>query len=156
MIQLDIPGHKKIKAQHLVLDYNGTLAIDGELISGVAELLVKISEIIQIHVVTADTFGKAVKNLEDIRCIITILSNTDQRKQKSRYISRLGRKKVIAIGNGLNDMFMLKKAALSIAVIQKEGASAKTLSKADIVCYSIIDALELLINPLRITATLRN
>jgi soluble P-type ATPase len=40
-------------------------------------------------------------------------------------------------------------------VIQKEGASARALMNADIVCNSIVDALELLTNPLRIVATLR-
>ena len=35
MIAIDIPGYKKIELAHLVLDYNGTLAIDGKLIDGV-------------------------------------------------------------------------------------------------------------------------
>ena len=37
MLALDIPGHKDILLAHLVLDYNGPLACDGELIGGVAE-----------------------------------------------------------------------------------------------------------------------
>jgi soluble P-type ATPase len=51
---------------------------------------------------------------------------------------------------------MLKNAALGIVVIQKEGATVKSLENADIVCNNIIDALELLKNPLRIIATLRH
>jgi soluble P-type ATPase len=51
---------------------------------------------------------------------------------------------------------MLKKAALSIAVIQKEGSALTTLKNANIVCTDIKDALELLINPQRLIATLRD
>jgi soluble P-type ATPase len=50
---------------------------------------------------------------------------------------------------------MLEESILGIAVIQKEGASAKTVAAADIVVTSITDALELVLNPLRIAATLR-
>ncbi len=34
MLRIDIPGYKIIKAEHLVLDFNGTMAIDGRLIDG--------------------------------------------------------------------------------------------------------------------------
>jgi soluble P-type ATPase len=40
--------------------------------------------------------------------------------------------------------------------LQKEGASVKAILNADIVCNNILDALELLMNPLRIVSTLRN
>ena len=36
MIEIDIPGYKTLHLEHLVLDYNGTLAVDGVLIDGVA------------------------------------------------------------------------------------------------------------------------
>jgi hypothetical protein len=29
MIEIDIPGYKKLQLKNLVLDYNGTLACDG-------------------------------------------------------------------------------------------------------------------------------
>ena len=76
-------------------------------------------------------------------------------QQKNDFIHSLGKDKIIAIGNGANDALMLKNAALGIALIQKEGACSNTLFSADIVCTSIIDALELIKNPLRIAATLR-
>jgi soluble P-type ATPase len=51
---------------------------------------------------------------------------------------------------------MVKEAALGIAVIEKEGAAVETLLAADIVCGNILDALELLLNPKRLIATLRS
>ncbi|MBE0447689.1 MAG: HAD hydrolase family protein, partial [Actinobacteria bacterium] len=61
----------------------------------------------------------------------------------------------IAIGNGSNDVEMLKKAKLGIAVIGREGCACDALKAADIVMNSSADALDLLINSNRLIATLR-
>jgi soluble P-type ATPase len=156
MITIDIPGYLKIEAEHLVLDYNGTLAIDGNLISGVREILNALAKNLKIHIVTADTFGTVTENITGIDCSLVIVDNNYQHLHKDKYIRDLGDNGVIAIGNGMNDSLMLKNAALGIVVIQKEGASVKSFENADIVCTSIIDALELLKIPLRMIATLRN
>ena len=37
MIEIQIPGDKDYKLEHLVLDYNGTLARDGQVLPGVRE-----------------------------------------------------------------------------------------------------------------------
>jgi len=156
MIVIKIPGNNTITTEHLVLDYNGTLAIDGVIIPGVEERLNSLADKINIYVVTADTFGKAKASLNEVKCSCTVLSGSNQQLQKLQFITKLRKQKVIAIGNGFNDMLMLKNAAIGIAVIQKEGASLKTLLNADIVCKDINDALGLLMNPLRIAATLRD
>ena len=132
MITIEIPGADSIHAEHLVLDYNGTLAIDGILIPGVKERLNALADKINIHVVTADTFGKAMENLKETHCQCIIINDIEQVFRKKEYISRLGLHNVIAIGNGSNDALMLKNAALGIAVIQKEGASLKKMLNADI------------------------
>jgi soluble P-type ATPase len=155
MIKVDFPGQESVLLEHLVVDYNGTLAIDGNVIEGVKELLNELSEKIKIYVVTADTFGKAKENLRDVNCKVVILTSTMESIEKGNYIESLDEKSVITIVNGRNDLLLLKEAAIGIAVIQKEGASLKSLMNADIVCTSIIDALELIKYPLRITATLR-
>ncbi len=155
MIEFKIPGIKTIQAEHLVLDYNGTVAVDGRLLPAISDKLNVISDRIEVHVITADTFGEAAAELQGVKCTLDIIKNGDQQKQKSDFIASLGADKVIAIGNGFNDLLMLKDAALGIAVVQEEGASAKTIFAADIVVVSITDALDLLLNPLRIAATLR-
>ncbi len=155
MIIIEIPGVKTIHAEHLVLDYNGTLAIDGHLIQGAREMLNDLSEKIKIHVITADTFGKAAENLKNVKCELVVIGGQDQTQQKNEFIHSLRKDTVIAVGNGANDAKMLKNSTLGIALIQKEGACSNTVFSADIVCTNIIDALELLNNPLRIAATLR-
>ena len=156
MIEYNIPGFKIIRAEHLVLDFNGTVAVDGTLIPGVRDASNKIAGILEIHVVTADTFGNAPARLEGISCKIGLLDAANQDIQKAKYISALGPDRVIAVGNGRNDALMLKQAGLGIAVIQAEGAAAVSVLNADMVCPSILDALEIILNPLRVVATLRS
>jgi soluble P-type ATPase len=43
MIKIKIPGYKTLQLSHLVLDHNGTLAVDGILLSGVKERLKTLS-----------------------------------------------------------------------------------------------------------------
>ncbi|MCY1423708.1 hypothetical protein D9M71_394300 [compost metagenome] len=50
---------------------------------------------------------------------------------------------------------MLQKAALSIAVIGPEGASSIALGAADLVALDILSALDMLISPQRIVASLQ-
>ena len=155
MIEMEIPGIKTIYAEHLVLDYNGTVAFDGGLIPGIKHMLNLLSEKLEVHVITADTFGNAAAQLDGVKCTLDIIGKGDQQKQKAEFIASLGLDKVVAVGNGFNDLLMLENAELGIAVIQGEGASARTVIASDIVVTSITGALELLLNPLRIAATLR-
>ena len=39
MLEIEIPGFKRLFLANLVLDYNGTMACDGKLIAGVGERL---------------------------------------------------------------------------------------------------------------------
>lgn len=155
MLKIEIPGRKPLQIEHLVLDFNGTLATDGMLIDGVEQLLNKLSEQLSIHIITADTFGTVAESLKGVNCKVIVLEKANQEKQKKSYIKQLGPKKCVAIGNGFNDRLMLKFAVLGIATIQPEGAAIKSLQIADIACTSIIDALNLLLNPKRMAATFR-
>lgn len=156
MIKIAIPGHRELHLDHLVLDYNGTLACDGQLIPGVKESLNALADKLQIHIVTADTFGKAKSRLEGVSCKLSILPAGSQDTAKLEYVKGLGAELTACIGNGRNDRLMLKEAALGIAVVLEEGAAVEALASADVVCTRIVSALELFTNPLRLTATLRS
>lgn len=156
MISIDIPGFKKLELVHLVSDYNGTLALDGQLLPGVADILNSLAPLIQIHVITADTFGLAHSQLVGLPVELTITPVESQAKTKLQFVTELGADTVFAIGNGRNDRRMLKAAVVGIALIQREGGSAKSIANADVVCSNVIDALELLRNPKRLIATLRS
>jgi len=155
MIKVDIPGFKVLQIEHLVLDFNGTLAVDGELIPGVAQRLNNLASMLTVHVVTADTFGKAAAQLEGVTCSLSVLSPEDQDEAKLAYVNELGAEETVCIGNGRNDRYMLAASALGIAVVLQEGASALSFTAADVICPDILSALDLLTHPLRLTATLR-
>lgn len=155
MLRISIPNFGDFEFEHLALDYNGTLAMDGTLIDGVAERLNALAAQLDIHVVTADTFGRARENLADVRCSLAILPPGAQDVAKMETVAALSAERTIAIGNGRNDALMLKAAGLGIVTLQKEGASIATLLTADVAVSSILDALDLLTHPLRLKATLR-
>ena len=139
-----------------MLDYNGTLACDGELLCGVKQALEALADHVRIHVVTADTFGRAEAELADVPGELVVLPTVDQAAGKRAYVERLGCDRTVCIGNGRNDRRMLQEAVLAIALVQREGAAPEALAAADVVCTDVLSALELLCNPLRLTATLRS
>ena len=156
MIEIDIPGFKTVQIHHLVLDYNGTIACDGMLLSGVKESLSALADEISVHILTADTFGQARNQLDDIPGEVSVIDREYQEIGKLTYVNQLGAEQTVCIGNGRNDRLMLKEAVLGIAVIQEEGTAIETLVAADVVCTDIVAALDLLRKPLRLTATLRS
>jgi soluble P-type ATPase len=155
MIDIQVPGYERLQIEHLVLDYNGTIAVDGYLMLGIKEELGCLAKIVELHIVTADTHQQAREQLEGINAMVTILPPDRQAERKLEYIRNLGTGSVVAIGNGSNDALMLQHAALGIAVIQEEGASVKALMSADIVVSNVLDAFFLLFNPNRLIGTLR-
>ena len=155
MITIDIPGRRTLNLTHLILDYNGTIAVDGQLVDGVADCLADLASVLDIHVLTADTFGRAAERLAGVDCQLAILPDGRQDEGKLEYVKRIGCERSVCIGNGRNDCLMLREAVLGIAVVLREGAASDTVLAADVLCTDIVSALDLLRHPLRLKATLR-
>ena len=155
MLEIPIHGAPTLRFAHLVADFNGTLAVDGVLIAGVAEALRTLAAALDIHVVTADTFGRVKQAMAGVPCTTTILPPGAQDSAKLQYVQRLGAADCVCVGNGRNDRLMLAAAGLGIAVVQGEGAALETLLAAKVVAPDIGAALGLLLNPTRLVATLR-
>ncbi len=156
MLEIKIPGYKTLNIQHLVLDFNGTIAKEGKLIEGVKEMLDKISGIIEVHILTADTFGTVRDEFSGNEINIEIIDENQRSiDYKKEFIKSLGKESVIAIGNGNNDAKMLKTAELGIAIIGGEGAAINSLWNAEVAVNSIMDALNLITNKKGLIATLR-
>jgi soluble P-type ATPase len=156
MLEIEIPGYRSLRLSDLILDYNGTIAVDGKIIDRVKERLVGLSKSLGIHILTADTFGSVRNQLAGVACQLSIIPLENQVQAKVDYVRQLGCEGAVCIGNGRNDMLMLKEAALGIAVMQSEGGCIQAVFAADVVTTSVLDALDLLIHPLRLTATLRS
>jgi P-type E1-E2 ATPase len=152
-VTLELPGAVLKTFTDLVLDYTGTLSLDGALLPGVRERLAGLAASLRITVLTADTFGTAVEQLKGLPVEVRVIQTGID---KANIVREIGPAKVIAIGNGRNDVPMMTLAGLRIAVIGPEGASAALLQVADVVVRDIHDALDLIARPLRLKATLRD
>lgn len=155
MIEVNIPGRDTMTLQVLVLDYNGTLALDGEMFESVKDHLLRLSPFLKIHILTADTYGTVERQCMGLPVQVKVLESMDHTTEKADYLLQFNTQEIIAIGNGANDHLMLERAHLGIAVIGFEGASMQTLLSADLVVNNIEDAFGLLIEPQRLKATLR-
>lgn len=154
-MKISIPGGETLEIDHIVSDYNGTIALDGRLIEGVAELIGKLAEEVTIHVITADTFGSVERELQGVPCIIHKIGPEEQDRAKAEYVASLGRNGVAALGNGRNDILMLRESVLGIGILHREGICTQTLMSTDIVCTSPLDALSYFREPKRLIATMR-
>ena len=155
MIELNIPGHGDLVIEHLVIDVNGTLAVDGILLEGVARRVGALRDRLTVHLLTADTHGgqAAIDRLLNLQAIR--IRQGDEAGQKAAFVRQLGAERVAAIGQGANDARMLKTAALGICVMSVEGLAVEALTSADLLMPDTLCALDLFDKPLRLIASLR-
>ncbi|MBN2374532.1 HAD family hydrolase [bacterium] len=155
MIFVEIPGYATFNIENLLMDFNGTLATDGRLIEGVRERIETLSMSVNLFILTADTFGLVEETCEGLPVNIKKTKTGQEAEQKKAELDRLGQKVTAAVGNGANDVQMLKAACLGIVVIGGEGTCARAIEAADICVSDICTGLDLFLNPKRIMATLR-
>lgn len=155
MLKADIPGCKKLNVDKLVFDLNGTIACDGQLIEGVKAGINNLASDFEIYILTADTRGNAEELLKDLKAELVLVSDNNGSKFKAEFVENLGRKKVIAVGNGNNDAQMLKNAELGIAILGPEGTAKEAILAASLISRDIKDVLAIISNPDRLKATLR-
>lgn len=155
MLEINIPGRGNLQLNHLVCDVNGTLAVDGDLIDGIAQKIAFISTFLTIHLLTTDTHKKQSSIDQQLNLKAVRVKPGDEALQKAEYVRNLGANRVVAMGQGANDAGMLKEAALGICVISPEGTAVETMMVADLLLPDVFSALEMLENPMRIKADLR-
>jgi len=152
-IEVSIPGRRSpLRIEHVVFDFNGTLAVEGKLVRGVASRIRKLATLTHVVVMTADTFGTARAALASLPVTIQVVRGG---MDKRRYVESLGCNTVAAVGNGVNDVPMFRAAALGIAVCEAEGSAGELLRVASIFVQNVNDACDLFLRPRRLVATLR-
>jgi len=155
LIEITIPGRGNYTINNLVLDLNGTIAVDGNIIGGVKEKLAMLSQKLDIFLVTADMNKNAERLVKDLPVKLYKIKETEENNQKLRVVLKKGKNNTVSIGNGCNDVSMLKESAIGISIVGGEGASAEAMMASDLVVVTINDALDLLLKPHRLVATLR-
>ena len=153
---VEIPGRETLEIKDIVFDYNGTIAIDGKLISDVSKNINELSSSFNFYVITADTYGTVKKELENTNCKVITIPALTQDISKLDFVKELGLNTCLSVGNGRNDKLMLKETILGIAILQDEGLCTETLLNSDILVKSIFDVFAFLKDSNRLIATLRN
>jgi len=156
MIDVTIPGWGDLSVEYLMVDFNGTAAVDGKLKKEVKDVMDKVSRYVKVFVITADTYDSVDAELGVSSVTFIKVNKNASGEEKAKVVRELGPEKIVAIGNGSNDAAMLKEAALGIAVMGDEGCSTAVLKEADIVVTDVIKAFGLILHPERILATLRD
>ena len=130
-IAIDIPGFGSRNILSILTDYTGTLSRGGRLSDGNKEILFKVSDLLDVHVLKADTFGKAEDELTGIPVTFHRLSGERQDIQKQEYGWKIGLRQSAVLGNGNNDRLLLKAAkdvgGIAIAVDNGEGCATDAL-----------------------------
>jgi len=145
-------GERQLELTTAIFDLNGTLTVHGELIDGVGDRIRRLSEQLHVLLLSSDTYG----TLDAVAGELQIPARRAQdAAEKAAVLAEIGARNCVGIGNGNNDALLLRDAGLGIAVIGPEGCAPAVLAAADIVCTSVVDALDLLLDPQRIGATLR-
>ena len=156
MVSIDIPGKGKMNIENLVLDFNGTIAYDGNIKNGIREKIQRVHEMgINIYILTADTYHQAAEQCKDMPVTLEIFDVDNAALSKREIVNNIDSKLTMTIGNGNNDVEMFEESILSVAVIGDEVCAVKAIFAADIITNNIDDAIDLLLNPHRIKATLR-
>jgi P-type E1-E2 ATPase len=155
VVEVSVPGRGHYHIEHLILDLNGTIALDGKLIRGVKERISALSKKLQVIVVTADTNKNAELLLRDLPVALCRIEEAGEGEQKARLVREKGEDRSVCVGNGSNDVSMLKESAIGICIVGREGASAEAVTASDLVVSHINDALDLFLKPRRLRATLR-
>ena len=132
-----------------------TLATDGKLDGCVKEKFALLKTRVQIYILTSDTYGTVGEQCEALGVHFKILPGDRAGAAKESFVRQIGAEHTACIGNGSNDAAMLSACALSVLVMGKEGCCRRALSKADILVKDTGDAIDLLLKPERIKATLR-
>jgi soluble P-type ATPase len=158
-ITIDIPGFGKLQINSVLSDYTGTLTFKGKLVAGVRDRLVRLAELVDIHVITADSYGTAEEELKGLPLICRRLEGANEDVQKQRYAEKLGPRHIASFGNGNNDRLHMKlvkeSGGVTIAVENGEGCAHEAIRNANVIVTGAVNALDLLLEPIRLRATLR-
>ena len=154
-MHIEIPGYTSYDLKYLLLDYNGTVALDGAIKPSVKELIREISTELEVFILTDDTHGTAAAECAELPVTLKTFPTATALDSKLEILNSLGADNCCTIGNGRNDLLMCRESALSISVIGEEGCYSKLITQTNITVKNIEDGFELLLKPKRLIATLR-
>jgi len=154
MISIQRPGMESLELHFVLIDFEGTLAMDGRVHPKAKDKVNLLSKRVTVYILTKSSKGKVEETLKKMKAEILYMTEGDSSQQKLDVLQRLGPHQTAVIGNGFDDVQIMEQAGLGMCVIGKEGSSTEAVAKADLVVDSVLDALDFLLKPLRQGATL--
>jgi soluble P-type ATPase len=146
-------GVGEINLDTIILDLNGTLAIDGKLVDGVIPRINKLKESgFKLYLFTGDQRGTASQQASELGIELMFAKTTSE---KAECAKKCNFETTVAIGNARIDIGTFENSKIKIATLQKEGIHASIINHVDVIVPSINDALDLLLNPDSFNATMR-
>ena len=160
MIKLTIPGFGPLENSRVMTDYIGTHSCKGVVRRSVRTRLVRLASMVEVHVLTIDTFGTARRELARLPVELHLLKNNQRNdKEKERFVLEYEPAHVAAFGNGTIDRLLLKTVrdagGLAVAVDNGEGCVLDAILSSNILVHGSEQALDLLLEPNSCKATLR-
>jgi len=154
MILIERPGLNPLEIEFVLLDFDGTLAMNRRVHLNAKDKINLLSKRTHIYVLTTQRKELIEERLRRVKAEIIYLAEGDCSRRKLDLLHQLGPTRCAAIGNGVDDAGMIQEASIGICVIGKEGSSGEAVKNADLVFVDILDALDFLLKPLRQKATL--
>ena len=158
-IQLQIPGFGDRLIHTVISDYDGTLSCDGQVPSTLKDQLIKLADLADIHILTADKKAKSRDSFGALPVKVHIMKDGDQDIQKRQYVKEFDASHVAALGNGRNDRLLFEAVrtagGLCIAVDNGEGCAMDVILHAHVFIHGATKAINLLLNPDVCAAALR-
>lgn len=147
------PNKEIINIENIILDLNGTLAVNGQVSEKAKKLVVKLKQLgYKLILISGDIRGNAKTVAEELDLGLYLGANSSE---KAKQMKRFDKEKTAAIGNARIDIGTFENAKISIATLQSEGIHSGILNYVDLIVPSIEDALNLFIDVKSLEATLR-
>ncbi|TFG07647.1 MAG: HAD family hydrolase [Promethearchaeota archaeon] len=155
---MNIPNYGKITIKNVIFDVNGTIQFKGQISEEVREKFEELKKNYEIYLISADTRGNLKKLAEKLDVFHIRINPEDINEAEAKNIEliKLGKDVTVAIGNGNNDVLMIKNAVLGISVLGSEGATVNCLLNSDVVVPDTLTAIEFLLDEKIMIGTLRS
>jgi len=154
MIFIQRPGQEPLEIEFILIDFEGTLALDRRVHPKAKDKINLLSKRTKIYILTKGEKEVVEETLRRVKAEIFYSREGETSQRKLDLLRQLGTTRSVVIGNGVDDAPMIEEAALGICVMGKEGTSIEAVKNADVVLSNVLDALDFLLKPLRQKATL--
>ncbi|MGQ9508563.1 MAG: HAD family hydrolase [Thermodesulfobacteriota bacterium] len=154
MILIERPGQDSLEMDYLLIDFEGTLSMDRRIHPKAKDRINLLSKRLKIYIFAKGERERVQEVLKRVKAEVIFLNEGEASNQKLGFLRNLGGLRTVVMGNGIDDLLMMKEAGLSIAILGKEGTSGALIQNAHLLFIDIIDALDFLLKPLRQKATL--